>query len=373
MKTIRLPKTLRKTGHHIGRYRLTLLTLLVVASLSPAETITIGKGQGVVWEGLPFNAPLNGPMGSSLVKPHYGLLAISTSNTRCTEVSALTTISGYTALQIAPGVGLVPRATGTAQYVRFDGTEETLSGTLGLPESRGTTSAGTVITNPVGNFTWCLPPAMADDNNFYSALANRRATISGTWVMVADGTQTSGETTIRPMYAGSFAQYNNGDQYQIILPSSIILRITTLSCTVATPTAVNFGGVERKTQAGSELAALTNPITVSCSQDSDQINANINLQFRAISGLYDNAPGRLALQQGGGYITGTLSESSSDGACNGSGGITFDGTPIEVGSIGSNEASKVINSQVIWRLCSGGASLPTGPVDASTELLVTFN
>ncbi|EOV4170109.1 TPA: hypothetical protein ACI1HO_001838 [Yersinia enterocolitica] len=59
-------------------YLLTLLLILVGTAQSVrAETITIGKGTGVLWEGLPFNQILSGPMGSANLAPQYGLLAIS--------------------------------------------------------------------------------------------------------------------------------------------------------------------------------------------------------------------------------------------------------------------------------------------------------
>ncbi|EOW2413975.1 hypothetical protein ACQ78R_000761 [Yersinia enterocolitica] len=46
---------------------------------------------------------------------------------------------------------------------------------------------------------------------------------------------------------------------------------------------------------------------------------------------------------------------------------------VKIGNILATEATKVINNQVTWRLCSGGTSLPIGNVTASAEMLVTFN
>lgn len=192
--------------------------------------------------------------------------------------------------------------------------------------------------------------------------------------MVADGSQRSGEFTIPAMYAGSFTASSGWDRSTVILRGPITLRISTLDCTVATTTNINFGGVQRNTQVGSELARLSYPLTVACSQDTDKINANINVQFRAASGQYEGTPTRLALTQGGGYITGEIDKGvTGSGACNLTTGIPFDNTQLKVGNITSTEANKVTNNQVTWRLCSGGATLPVGPVDASTDLLVTFN
>ena len=108
-------------------------------------------------------------------------------------------------------------------------------------------------------------------------------------------------------------------------------------------------------------------------QPSDQINANVNVQFRAISGQYNSTPSRLALTQSGGYITGEIENVTGSGVCSGTSGIPFDNTPLTVGSIAAAETTMSSTNVIIWRLCSGGASLPTGAVDASTEMLVTFN
>ncbi len=193
--------------------------------------------------------------------------------------------------------------------------------------------------------------------------------------MVANGEQESTPNIpVPPMYAGTYSSSISGDMSINILPDLITLRISTLVCTIATTTNVNFGGVQRNTQVGSELARLSYPLAVACSQDTDRIDANINVQFRPASGLYNATPTRLALTQGGGYITGEIDNGvTGSGACNATTGIPFNNTPLKVGNIRSTEATKITNSQLTWRLCSGGSSLPLGPVDASTEMLVTFN
>lgn len=354
------------------------LSLLLLAPHSQAETITIGKGRGIVWEGKPFNVTLSGPMFSPKMEPQLGLLAISSSYSQCQVNHFLGNIEGYRVLPIANGVGLLPRATGTATYFRADGNSETLSGTIGLPENRGATTAGAVITNPIPggmqSYWWCLPPGMAADQNFYDAYRDRTATITGNWVLVANGSQTSGETVFPTMYAGSFSYSSSGDKGVTIWTGSITLRVSALECTVATTTAVDFGSVRRDTQSGAEMAIRSYPLIASCSQDSDRINANINVQFRAISGQYNATPSWLALTQGGGYITGEIDNGvTGSGVCNGTGGIPFNNTSLRVGSITAAETTKTIINNITWRLCSGGSSLPIGAVDAATEMMVTFN
>lgn len=363
----------------ITKIKLILAFTLVSISLQStvsAETIIIGKGNGIIWEGLPFNAALNGSIKHTNLFQTDGLLTISNvANGRCLPSSKLQNIGGYMAFPIdgISGVGLVPRATGSSNYTRYEETKEVLSGTIGLPETKGTSTAQSDITARSG-YVWCLPPQNRSTDYFYSVSGPRSAMLSGSWALVADGSQKPGVATLPGMYFNSNG-YNSESSLSVqILPSSISLRVSTLDCKVSTPTVINFGAAVRSFQEGKELAIKPVNIIASCEQKSDLINANINLQFRALSGLYKNSATRLALNEGGGFITGEISsDTTGSGNCNTDKGIHFDSTPTNLGAISSSENSKVLSEQIIWRLCSGGDSLPSGRVTASTEMLVTFN
>jgi hypothetical protein len=176
------------------------------------------------------------------------------------------------------------------------------------------------------------------------------------------------------MYASSLSGQGSGARFATILPENIKLRISNLQCTVNTPTQINFGPVAHDPTPGAELGSLSYPLTTQCSQDSNRINANINLQFRAISGLYQSSPTKLSLATGGGYITGEIDNGvTGSGSCTVASGIPFDDKAIRIGRITSTQSSQTLANQVTWRLCSGGPSLPLGNVDAAAEMLVTFN
>ncbi|MFW5401991.1 adhesin [Yersinia sp. 1252 StPb PI] len=365
----------------VSRYCPGLCLLALIGQSAVADTITIGKGSGIVWEGMPFSATNRAPTTTaSFPSPDlyaYDSIYItptSLSSISCVPDSSLTTIAGYKVFKIAPGLGIIPRATVTADYVLANNTPETLSGTIGLPSTQATTSSGAVITNPLQGGGWCLAPRMSSSANFYKAGTYINATATGTWVMVADGTQTSQSN----IALSNVNFYTSGNGYKDFIPifsKNTTIRISTLECTVSTPTQIDFGTVSSNLQTGAELSTKANSLITQCSQDGAQgINANINVQFRALTGLYENAPTRLALSQGGGYITGEINNGvTGSGSCTATTGMPFDNTQLKVGNITSTQTSQNTTNQVTWRLCSGGSSLPTGAVSAAAEMLVTFN
>ncbi len=370
----RTQTTRRTLQRRLGLCLMALLSTLGQPVL--ADTITIGKGSGIVWEGMPFTVSNTSTVTSASTETNvaWGVASfIKTpgSGYACT-IGGLTTIAGYLAYRVAPGVGIIPRANVSANYVLANGTTETLTGTIGLPETRAVTSNGDIITNPtpVGS-QWCLPPRLSTIFPFYKVGSPVNATATGNIAIVADGTQTSQSTTLELWF--ETAVYNSVSNKQVI-PAGTILRISTLECSVNTPVQINFGIVARNIQNGAELSSLSYPLTTQCSQDAGKVNANINVQFRALTGLYGGAPTRLALSQGGGYITGEIDKAvTGSGSCTGVNGVPFNNTQLKVGSITNAQASQNIVNQVIWRLCSGGSSLPTGNVSAAAEMLVTFN
>jgi|GEM_PF-3480706 len=351
--------------------------LLLALPLSPlkAETITIGKGSGVVWEGLPFSGTLSGSFLYSALYPisFMSLAAITVDPLRCRN--RLTEVNGTSAIKLTEGVWLVPRLNITGDFVRYNGKRETFSGSIGLPTTDlriGSTG------NQMGRDGWCFSPEGIETNieKYYSPSEPRTMNYNGSWVLITDGTQKRADNIkLPPYYIASLSVYHAGSLSERILPTAITLRVSTLECSVNTPVDINFGPVTHNPQKGAEMGQISSPVTVLCIQDTDLIDANINLQFRAISGLYENSPQRLALQEkaDGGYITGEIAGVTGSGSCTGNSGIAFNSTPYKIGAITSAQKSSAMANYLIWRLCSGGSSLPMGDVHAAAEMLVTFN
>lgn len=347
-----------------------ILVMQPVAS-ALAETITIGQGAGIVWEGLPFDVTLEGTIEDTFLSPGKGMAAIAGNGSTCNYEYLFRTVSGYKGLHLSSNLILVPRARVTATYQRYDGTTETLTGTIGIEGTKGSTTAGVNVQSPPG-YDWCLSPMMSAQKDFFRKPGARRVRVYGTWLIVADGNQTSGKAY--PYAYNAISGFQEGLSAPIF-PRDVEVRITNIMCSISTPVAVNFGTPLRDTEVGAEMSRQTKNLGVSCSQmGNERINLNINLQVHGISGLYNNEPSRLALDQGGGYITGEVSDGvTGSGNCKATTGLRFDDYLVKLGDIKASESSKSFNRQLTWRLCSGGSSLPTGEVTASAEMLVTFN
>lgn len=380
MMVLQLAEKTYQSRQKSGLYYYILLFLLAMSMLpARAETITIGAGSGVVWEGLPFSGSLIGPLRSPTLIKRAPLVSIATRQNLCSFHPAPSgIINGVFGIQLTGGVIMTPRVNVSGYFFRYNGRKETFSGTIGLP-ANNIVLAGRNQQMHMGD--WCFKPEgssgfdLIRDTWYYDQNSPREVNYAGSWVILADGNQVSTDNiTIPPFYFGSYGEHFRGDLRKEISPTSLKLRVSTLQCTVATKLNVNFGQVQRKTQSGEELARLSLPLNISCTQPASQITANINVQFRAISGLFGSHPARLALAQGGAYITGEIDGGvTGSGVCASNNGILFDNTRFEVGKITSTEMSKMTSNQVTWRLCSGGASLPTGAVNAAAEMLVTFN
>ena len=354
--------------------RIAAWLILLSAQSLYANTLTIGKGTGVVWQGAPFSKTLtvNYPgaqfENNTIILTRGGVASISNSTTDCLSSSALSTLNGYQIYPIAQGIGLIPLATLNVEITNISAG---LTGTIGFEGTQGTMGSYGSAIIPT-NRDWCL--SFADHGSAFPFTvrggSQQKATITGLWAIVADGTQQTGTYTLPPMYAGTFNDSSNNSESIL---TYTFLRVTSIACSIATTTNVNFGTAARNTTLSAELANVTAPLTVMCNQDApDTIDTNINVQFSGK--LFNSNASRLALDQGGGYITGEISNGvTGSGTCDASTGVNFNSTDINVGVLGANELNQTYNNQIIWRLCSGGNTLPTGPVTASANVAVTYN
>ncbi|MCW2483486.1 hypothetical protein, partial [Candidatus Symbiopectobacterium sp. NZEC135] len=247
--------------------------MLFSAQASQANTLTIGKGSGVVWQGSPFsvnNLSIT-YQNDSTILTSGGIAAISDLTTDCISTTKLSTINSTQAYTISQGVGIVPIATalttltvGATMPVEI----AALTGTIGLNGTQGTYTSNSTSGNAIvpTNRGWCLSFADHGSPFPFTIFGNERQTanISGLWAIVTDGTQRTGTYVIPPMYAITSTPSNS--QSQIIQPYTL-LRVTAIACLIATTTSVNFGTAARNTTQFAELANVTAPLTVTCDHD----------------------------------------------------------------------------------------------------------
>lgn len=342
---------------------ITALLVLFGMQTPHAKTLTIGKGSGEVWRGDPFSAHVNLALsGREDISTIAGAAAITNSTSECIPSTDLITIGNSDAIRIAPGVGLVPIADFSVSTI-YNGRSVSMIGTIGMNGTQGLMTDGRNGAAPP-NRAWCLN--FVDINPATQQALN----ISGMWAIVTDGSQQTGMYTIPPMHASS----------SVLLQTKIAsiltytqLRVTSIACSIATTTNVNFGTAARDITPFAELANFTAPLTVTCDQDEpDTIDTNINVQFSGK--VFGGNTSRLALNEDGGYITGEIGNGvTGSGTCDASTGVQFNSTDINVGVLGASTLNQTYANQITWRLCSGGNNLPTGPVTASANVAVTYN
>ena len=253
-----MKKFLRENRERLSRLISSVSALLMLFSVvfsANSETIIIGKGSGVVWTGFPFNFTEKHDLDRKTGGANYGMVAVSDIISRCMQSNNLTNIGGYMAYKVAPGVGIIPIANVNALYWHLPEKPTTLSGTIGIPNTAAIDSEGQKLQSSVG-YAWCITPTQfSGPTPGYFSQKTRTVSVNGQWAVVADGRQSSTEVHVKPMYFGSFTSGGVvGDIHQQIFPSDIILRVSTLSCSVETPTLIDFGEVSGRQTAGAEIA-----------------------------------------------------------------------------------------------------------------------
>ena len=362
------------TGFTRLRIGLCLLSLGVIMPLQ-ATIIEIGSGSQQ-WAGPAFNQSISASFDGYyiMLNPNYGLVAITGAGipetTGCVNNTALSDVGGVQGYKIAQGIFLVPQASFTMTYKLNSGSSETMSGTFGNSGVQGIISgSGNAAATPP-NSAWCLSPRGVPASPFFEEYSVRNGTITGHWVIITDGTQQDGIYPIPDMYFSSSA-LSSATKDSILTGHQV--KVSTRQCSISINKSINFGEVEHNSTFGAELELVKDNLEVGCTQNSANPAANINIKFQANSGLYGSEATRLSLNEGGGYITGEITGVTDAGTCNLTQGLKFNGEPLKLGSINAGESSETFSNELIWRLCSGGDTLPVGNVTASATADIIFN
>ncbi|NIF31808.1 hypothetical protein F3J29_06635 [Enterobacter sp. Cy-643] len=376
------------------RLRINPLVLVAAALLlsdaptaQAKDTITIGKGSGILWAGFQRGISLYGDLNEGTSVSPHGYASLSDQAGECIEASRLKEIAGVLALEIAPGVGIAPRISFYSDWPRsaaFGGGNGNISGSFttegGSAQIDGAGLSQTQVLPLVRDKRsprqWCFTLYSYDyGTDILDPSRARHIQFDGHWVIVADGNQSQQRGIPFPqIYAASYTWGGTGNLREPWFPPGTTLRISTLECNIDTPRDINFGDVPRNINRDAELKVQTVNFNVDCTQDVDTEDTNIEVRFNALSGLYKTSEiNKLAFgDPNGAYLTGTLS-GEPEGFCGTANGVKFDTTPLDIGIMGATDTIKRFPNKMTWRLCSGGDKLQTGEIKASAELLVTFN
>ncbi|MGG7694725.1 hypothetical protein HPS26_23125 [Klebsiella aerogenes] len=368
------------------RFLYVFISVITLSNLPVyAVEIIVGPGRGIIWSGNPFNLNVTGTHGY-LQHTYYLGLGNLYSGGSCYQASAVELVDeGFYGYKVTTGIYIAPRGHvsgqlfyGMKQNDPTSASNHILSGTIGYPETKVIDQNGT---------EWEVPNAWCPKLSTVYPVAgkNKEINLSGDWIIYADGTQVPSATPyklknnfqglIRSSAASAEGSDTGNTQLSQILLSEISVRVIGVQCNINTQINVNFGDILYDAKQNSELASVTSPFSVTCTQGSIPTTVNINASFRANTGYYNGDSTQLALTEGGGYITGEIGKGvTGSGACvSHPSSISFDQIPIKLATFPSTESSVDENNTITWRLCSGGADLPVGSINATTELSIVFS
>ena len=352
---------------------------LTLYSAAFAETITVNGGKGQLWSGKMFNITMTGTgasnMGPTIGFPNIGM-GIGANYIFCSDRDYSAMINGAQGFRLAPGIIIVPQASFQITYTNTAGRVIEGTGEFGTNSYLTTSPASSPALQISQKYGNCANFGDVNTVSPFHSSPTRRIWMVGTWAIHGDGTQKN--TTITDFRAHVTLWAANTQVEPVFTPGTII-KVSTLECNVSTPATINFGDVPYSNEAGKELGKTTSVINAGCSQNGQGSNYNMNLEFRAVSGIYNGDYSRLKLKEGGGYITGEIKNSvgaNFNGQCNLSNGIKFNQSKIKIATITPAEKTKSVDTPVTWRLCSAGNKsepLPYGKVNATAEVAITFN
>ncbi|BDH47364.1 hypothetical protein TUM12370_34080 [Salmonella enterica subsp. enterica serovar Choleraesuis] len=360
----------------LKKIKILMACLLFITFFAKAENIIIGPGSGIIWSGSPYsiNPSYIYTVSGTVPRHAVGFGFTSGMADSCgANSNILTTLQGLVGYQITKGIYLMPRAviSGTAWNLQGKYGPMGLrrfSGTIGYPNTQlldtDTNEAWELLAN-----SWCFRKYLAN-----SSTQPFQANISGDWIVYADGTQVPSNTIYTSPDIKAFLTVGFGGNNFSLL-TNLTFKVVGIECLVNTQTNVNFGDAVYDVTPDAELSSVSSPFSVNCKQGSLPANVNINASFKANTGIFNANNTQLALTQGGGYITGEIGNGiTGSGACAAHPtAVNFAQVPVKLTTMLATDPSADFNSTITWRLCSGGAALPVGNINASAELSIVFS
>jgi hypothetical protein len=351
------------------------LTLFLLGHNYIAQAVVVQNGRGLIGVmNQNYSTSLRGtttnPTGSlnNNLPWSYVYLAFYPDYNLCNQ-SLLMEIDGVTGVKFntAGTLMLVPEVT----YVdnrTWPGGSDTVTGVMNGSGSNTNYNLG-VSTNCVWQPNQPTPPSNKD----LGVLVTHNVTATGRVLIYGTGTQTSSTGTL----ANPFKMMIRNPRAPAPYPQGILLGagnysviVNDLSCTLTTPTLIDFGPQPANSVAGEELATRTNNLSVNCSQSKNPIRATLSLIAGINPTYYSGNEYEVNLLKNGSGTAGAYVKMSID--VNGTTTpVAFNRQFINVGAITAAESTANFNHPVTYTLYSRGAGI-TGKVSGSAELSIVM-
>jgi hypothetical protein len=320
-------------------------------SLTGRTTNPTGTGDGT------YNRPWN-----------YVYLAFYPDSMLCNQ-SLLMEIDGVTGIKFntAGTLMLVPEVTYVDNRTWIGGSD-TVTGVMNGSGSNTNFGLGTSTT-----CVWQPNQPTPPSNKDASLSVTHNVTATGRVLIYGTGTQTSSTGTL----ANPFKMMIRNPRAPAPYPQGILMNagsysviVNDLSCTLTTPTLIDFGPQPANSVAGEELATRTSNLSVNCSQSKNPIGATLSLIAGINPTYYSGNEYEVNLLKNGSGTAGAYVKMSID--VNGTTTpVAFNRQFINVGAITAAESTASFNHPVTYTLYSRGAGI-TGKVSGSAELSIVM-
>ncbi|QCJ69368.1 hypothetical protein C9446_05520 [Providencia heimbachae] len=352
------------------RIFISIIIMLSISAPSLANTVKVFNGRGLIGVYGNYSASVthntSAPVGGSpetgynpfsyvqLYNYYNGIINYCNSNG-----SLVSTIDGITGVPIANGeMIIVPEFT----YVdrRTNSFGQLIDVITGHFNGWG---SGTNEQLGIGSCIWSPNQSTPEAGMFHKATATGRLLIYGT------GKQRSGTYYLQYDLGLSIQNPRGATKADVLVPKTepINVIVSGLTCSLSTPTYINFGSHSANSAKNELLATITNNMNVTCGQNNDPASAIISISGNVKPQYYsgNNAEVNLLDSQNnpGAYVKIYVKKGSTKIP------ITLDQQSIDLSNISANQPSVSFTNDLIYELYSRGNNI-TGKVSGSAELSI---
>ncbi|QXX82802.1 hypothetical protein J6836_21840 [Providencia sp. R33] len=353
-----------------------------IAYQANAESITVQSGRGLV--GVANNivsTSMSGRTSNAInfLPFSYVYLSYYSDYTRC-EVA---TTPEYGVMQIDGVTGIKLNTEGTLMLVPEITYTDNRSWKIGNTNYVDTVTAifngyGSNTNQNLGSETGCVwSPKQSTPNNGYDndIYVTHQVSATGRVLIYGTGAQKSGYTSnlnypfkiiLRdPRGAGPYP-------YGILFPANTYypINVSTLGCTLTTPTVIDFGPQSANATNGQLLTTKSDGnLTVNCQQNTNPMTATLSLSAGINPIYFSGNEYEINLinnqNKAGAYVTMSLNINGIPT------NIPFNRTPVDIGTISASNSSASFSYPITYSLYSRGTGI-TGKVKGSAELSIVL-